>query len=186
MKNSLATILLAVLLAAGLGVGYYGGITMTPAMTTTFTAAPRTTTVTTGAAVNAPKFASVTVLITRGEGGGLLGPDGLHHDTMYPENLTVFVGEKVNITFINFDEGPHTFTSPDLGVNFAISGAVNASAGIPSVTHDVLTAAKPGVFFWYCAILCDGGGNHWAMTKGPHGELTQPGYMGGYVTILSA
>ncbi len=130
-----------------------------------------------------PKYADIT-LISEGHEGGMLGPDNKTHDTIMPSNFTVYVGEIVNLTIINYDEGPHTFTSPGLGVNFKFPGT--KGNGVPPVSYFQFEATKPGVFFWYCNTPCDKGQGGWAMTSGPNGEQAQPGYMAGYVTVLNS
>lgn len=129
------------------------------------------------------KYSVVAItLVSEGHEGGSLGPDGKTHDTIMPSNFTVYVGQTVELTFINYDEGPHTFTSQGLGVNFQYPGA--KSDGVPSVTHFQFTATKAGVFRWYCALPCDGGQGGWAMTTGSDAQPGQLGFMGGYVTVL--
>lgn len=125
---------------------------------------------------------------------GYLGPDGSGHDTFMLSNLTsgeareaqtrsnlkVKVGDTISVTVTNYDEGPHTFTSPELGVSATIAPATNADKGIPSKTTFTFTAKKSGRFRWYCALPCDAKHGSWAMTS----EGAKPdrvGYMAGYV-----
>lgn len=112
---------------------------------------------------------------------GYTTPDGKGHDTFIPANFSVKVGSKVTVTVNNYDEGPHSFTSPDLGVNVQIPGAKNADKKIPSVTKFTFTAAKSGKFRWFCAMPCDKKANMWAMSAGPDGP-SRDGYMAGFVT----
>jgi plastocyanin len=128
------------------------------------------------------QHADITIVV-EGHAGGSLGPDGKTHDTMMPSNFTVYVGQTVDLTFINYDEGPHSFTSTDLGVNFMIPG--RTTAGVPSVSHAQFTPTKAGVFRWWCAVPCDAGQGGWAMTTGADGGIGQLGFMAGYVTVLS-
>lgn len=126
---------------------------------------------------------SVSMEILNGERAkklGHLGPDGLGHDMYLPSDVAVKVGDKVTVTVTNYDEGPHTFTAPGLGVNAEIKPAVNADQGIPSKTTFTFTAAKAGKFRWYCALPCDGKQKGWAMTPGKSGP-DQEKYMAGYV-----
>jgi plastocyanin len=100
---------------------------------------------------------------------GKLGPGGTWHDAFLPADFTVKPGQKVTITFSNYDSSPHTFTSPSMGVQQTIpgGGAVN-----PKVTTFTFTAPKtPGAFQWWCAMPCD----PWAMKHN--------GYMRGIVTV---
>jgi hypothetical protein len=135
-----------------------------------------------GAAGSNPLKAFVT-LVTEGHEGGSMGPDGLKHDTVIPADFTVYKGQAVELTMINYDEGPHTITSDGLGIHFQYPGA--KSDGVPSVTQFNFTPARAGVFEWYCALPCDAGQGGWAMTQGPHGEKAQPGFMDGNITVLS-
>ena len=116
-------------------------------------------------------------LVSEGHLGGSLGPDGLKHDTIIPADFTAYAGQTVNLTVVNYDEGPHTITSGALGINFQFPGA--KSDGVPSVTQFQFTPAKAGVYQWYCALPCDAGQGGWAMTQGG-----QPGFMAGNITIL--
>lgn len=111
---------------------------------------------------------------------GHLGPDGKGHDMYLPSDLTVKVGDKVTVTVTNYDEGPHTFTAPDLGVNATIAPATDAKKGIPSKTTFTFIAKKAGKFRWYCMVPCDGKQKGWAMTPGASGP-GQDKYMAGYV-----
>lgn len=126
---------------------------------------------------------SVSMEILNGERAkklGHLGPDGLGHDMYLPSDVTVKVGDKVTVTVTNYDEGAHTFTAPELGVNAEIKPAINADKGIPSKTTFTFTVAKAGKFRWYCALPCDGKQKGWAMTPGKSGP-DQEKYMAGYV-----
>lgn len=112
---------------------------------------------------------------------GYTTPDGNGHDTFIPADLNVKVGETVRVTISNYDEGPHTFTSPDIGVNQAIPGAKNATKGIPSVTTFTFVVKKAGKFRWYCTLPCDKKAKGWAMSADKTGPA-RDGYMAGYVT----
>ncbi len=111
---------------------------------------------------------------------GHLGPDGKGHDMFLPSDLSVKVGDKVTVTVANYDEGPHTFTAPDLGVNATIAPATNSKKGIPSHTTFTFVVKKAGKFRWYCMVPCDGKQAGWAMTPGSSGP-DQDKYMAGYV-----
>ena len=107
-----------------------------------------------------------------------LGADGATHDAFNPTNFTVYVGQTVNLTIINYDDMPHTFSSTALGVSFNVPGSTQA--GVPSVVHYQFTVDKAGVYRWWCATPCDS----WAMSSGFDGQLGQIGYMGGFVSVL--
>jgi plastocyanin len=111
---------------------------------------------------------------------GYMTNDGKGHDTYIPSQFTVKAGSTIKVTVSNYDEGPHTFTSPDLGVNATIAPATNADKKIPSKTTFTFTAKKAGKFRWYCALPCDAKAAGWAMTPGPNGPA-QDKYMAGYV-----
>jgi len=130
-----------------------------------------------------------------------LGSDGNKHDALVPSaDLTVKAGQTVRLTISNYDDMPHSFTSPALakgatipagmqqmqgaaqdlkvmpmpgmGVSRDIPGAVN---GHPSKVVITFTApGKAGTYIWYCRLPCD----PWAMAH--------DGYMRGHVTVTSA
>jgi plastocyanin len=112
---------------------------------------------------------------------GYIGPDGKGHDTYIPSTIKVKAGDTISVTVANYDEGPHSFTSPSLGVNASIPGAINATKKIPSKTTFTFTAKQAGKFRWYCMIPCDLKQNGWAMTANKNGEPSQDGFMAGYV-----
>jgi plastocyanin len=101
---------------------------------------------------------------------GKLGPGGTWHDAFVPADFTVKPGQKVTITFSNYDDAAHTFTSPSMGVQETIPGG--GSAVSPKVTTFTFTAPKtPGAFQWWCAMPCD----PWSMKHN--------GYMRGIVSV---
>ena len=125
---------------------------------------------------------------------GYIAKDGLGHDTFMltglssqdahnpavRSNLNLKVGDEVVVTVTNYDEGPHTFTSPELGVNGTVAPAKDADKGIPSKTTFTFTVKKAGKFRWYCTTPCDAGQGGWAMEP-ENGEPARVGYMAGYV-----
>lgn len=117
---------------------------------------------------------------------GKPGPDGNTHDAMVPSDIVVQPGQQVTVKVVNYDEGPHTFTAPDMNVNVMIKGGNEDKATgkvDPVTTTFTFTApAKSGVIRWYCAVPCDGHANNWDMTKGFDGP-SQDGYMAGYVIV---
>jgi hypothetical protein len=130
---------------------------------------------------NIIKPADIT-LVVEGHLGGSLGPDNQTHDTFIPCNFTIYAGQPVSLTIINYDEGPHSFTSPTLNVDFQIPG--HEAANVPSVSHFQFTQTTAGTYRWWCATPCDAGQGGWAMTTGSDGQPGQIGYMGGFVTVL--
>lgn len=172
MKNALASILIVASLAIGLVAGYYGGVYTTPPA--------QTNTVTPG---NPAKFANVALVI---KDGIMNGTDKQLHDVFAPSNVTVYLGQTVSLTFINFDTGNHSFTSTSLGINKVIYGASVNSNGSPNgystTTTLQFTPTKTGLYRWWCAIPCDS----WAMAiDSKDGNPGMIGYMGGFVIVLA-
>ncbi len=129
------------------------------------------------------------------------GPDGDVHDAFVPSTeLGVKAGQTVRVTIVNYDDAPHSFTSPALkageqippseqqheagsdaqnlkvmptpgvGVNEIIPPAKDEST--PGKTTFTFTAPdEAGKYIWYCAFPCDA----YAMA--------QIGFMQGYVTV---
>lgn len=131
-----------------------------------------------------PKPVHLTMVVEGHAGGSNSTFDNRGHDTMMPENLTVFVGQQVSLTVINYDEGPHSITASDLSLDFQIPG--RTALGVPSVTNFQFTPNKAGTFVWYCRIPCDAGQGGWAMTPGPNNMPAQPGFMAGYIIVQSS
>ena len=133
----------------------------------------------TSATSNTAKYADVTLMV---QSDLTLGPDNQTHDTFVPSNFTVYAGQIVNLTIVNYDNGPHSFTSPTLNVDFQIPASqIN---GVPSVSHFQFTEAVAGSYRWWCTVACDTDSGGWAMTTGSDGQLGQIGFMGGFVTVL--
>ncbi len=96
---------------------------------------------------------------------GRLGPDGKKHDYLTATDFTVKVGQRLNLVIDNTDEGEHSITSPQIGVNVIIKPGVH--------TYQIVVREK-GRFSWFCLIPCDSNANGWAMQ--------QSGYMSGFIT----
>lgn len=96
---------------------------------------------------------------------GKRGSDGKRHDYMTVTNFTAKVGQRLDLVIDNTDEGEHSITSPEIGVNIIIK---------PGVHTYQLVVKEKGRFSWFCVIPCDSNANGWAMQ--------QAGYMGGYIT----
>ncbi|HZD03562.1 MAG TPA: cupredoxin domain-containing protein [Longimicrobiales bacterium] len=102
------------------------------------------------------------------KGEAKLAPDGERYDAFSMTEFTVRAGVPVTMTIYNYDDMPHSFTSPRLGVDHMVaSGEEDA----PSVTRFTFTPTKAGTYWWYCATPCD----EWAMTH--------IGYMIGKITV---
>lgn len=126
---------------------------------------------------------------------GYIAEDGLGHDTFMLTGLSsadaknpavrttidVKAGDKVTVTVTNYDEGPHTFTAPELGINETVAPAKNAEKGIPNKTTFTFTVKKAGKFRWFCTSPCDAGQKGWAMTADKSGQTDHVGYMAGFV-----
>ncbi len=97
--------------------------------------------------------------------GGKVGPDGAKHDTFTKTEFAVKVGQKLDLRIDNTDEGEHSITSPEIGVNIIVKPGVH--------TYEVVVKEK-GRFSWFCVIPCDEDTNGWAMQHA--------GYMAGYIT----
>jgi plastocyanin len=116
------------------------------------------------------KSESIGMSIKADDEHGRRGPDGQWHDAFLPANITVHAGDKVTVTFTNFDGGPHSFLSPSLGVDQMINGGGSLTS--PQVVKLTFTAPKqPGKYAWWCGTPCD----PWAMKH--------VGYMRGFITV---
>ncbi len=125
-------------------------------------------------------IADITMIV---QGDWILGPDNKTHDAFVPYNFTVYAGQTVNLTFENFDNMPHSFISPTLGVSFQVPGS--QTTGVPEISQYQFTEATPGIYRWWCSLPCDSDAGGWAMTTGSDGQPGQIGYMGGFVTVLA-
>jgi plastocyanin len=96
---------------------------------------------------------------------GKRGPDGIMHDTFDQTEYAVKVGQKLDLKIDNTDEGEHSVTSPEIGVNIIVKPGVH--------TYELVVKEK-GRFSWFCVIPCDDTANGWAMQ---HAD-----YMSGYIT----
>jgi plastocyanin len=118
----------------------------------------------------APRPHAVKMLVKTDAEYGRRGPDGKWHDAFLPADFTVRAGQTVTVTVTNYDSGPHTFTSPSMGVNEVIPGGGSLTAG-KQVTFTFTAPSKPGSYQWWCSLPCD----PWAMVHN--------GYMRGIVTV---
>jgi len=96
---------------------------------------------------------------------GKLGPDGKKHDAYTKTEFAVKVGQTLNLKIDNTDEGEHSITSPEIGVNIVVK---------PGIHTYQLVVKEKGRFSWFCVIPCDSSANGWAMQHA--------GYMAGYIT----
>ena len=145
-------------------------------------------------ATAAPATRHLTITIKADDQQARKGSDGAYHDAFLPADFTVKPGQKVVVRFRNFDDMPHSFTSPELaaggaipksdlamqpglvkmpapglGLDAIIPGGTDETPGTASVTFTA--PAKAGRYFWFCKLPCD----PWAMAH--------DGFMRGYVTV---
>ena len=97
--------------------------------------------------------------------GWKLGPDKIKHDAYSQTEFAVKVGQTLELKIDNTDEGEHSITSPEIGVNIVVK---------PGVHTYQLVVKEKGKFSWFCVIPCDDTANGWAMQHA--------GYMSGYIT----
>lgn len=116
---------------------------------------------------------------------GKPGPDGKVHDAFVPSDLVLQPGQRVTLTVINYDDGDHSITAPEINLNLVAKGgtySADKTSFTPGKTTFTFTApAKVGYYRWYCALPCDGP-THFAMSKAFDG-LGQDGYMAGYLVV---
>jgi hypothetical protein len=96
---------------------------------------------------------------------GRLGPDKKMHDYYTKTEFNVKVGQTLELKIDNTDEGEHSITSPEIGVNIIVKPGMH--------TYEMVVKEK-GRFSWFCVIPCDSNANGWAMQHA--------GYMGGFIT----
>jgi plastocyanin len=73
--------------------------------------------------------------------GGIL--DGKEVYGFYPSDLIVYQGDTVNLTLVNPEDDPHTFTITELGVNVEMKAQ--------STTKASFVASKAGTYQFICA-----------------------------------
>lgn len=111
----------------------------------------------------------VKIVVKSDEEHGKMGSDGNWHDAFLPADFSVKPGSVVRVTVYNYDEGEHSFTSPELGTNVTIAAGSEAKAAVTTFTFRA--PQKAGRFEWFCALPCD----PWAMSHN--------GFMRGYVSV---
>jgi len=132
-----------------------------------------------GAAAGQP----VTLYVFRSE-QGIKGPDGKNHDSFVPASFVVKAGTPVQLTVINYDDGAHTMTQPDLGLNITVNpGNPQGNDVLPVTTTATFTAPNVGVYRWSCSLPCDDAAGGWDMTNGFGGQ-SQDGYMAGNIVAI--
>ena len=99
------------------------------------------------------------------------GPDGQWHDAILGGNMSVKAGQTVTVTVSNYDDAPHSYTAPSLGLNVTIPGGGEKQPH--TVTFTFKAPSKAGSYEWFCAMPCD----PWAMSH--------DGFMRGHVTVTA-
>ncbi|HKI58330.1 MAG TPA: hypothetical protein VKA00_03800 [Trueperaceae bacterium] len=143
------------------------------------------------ASTPAPADLTMVVMHTNKVAGvqGKPGPDGTLHDAFMPSDLVLEPGQRVTLTVINYDDGDHTITVPEINMNLVVKGgtftkdaAGNETGFTPGTSTFTFTApTKSGYYRWFCALPCDGP-THYGMSKGFDGQ-DQDGYMAGYLVV---
>lgn len=101
---------------------------------------------------------------------GVKNASGDTVDAFVPASFTVKAGVPVRVTVTTYDDMPHTFTAPDLGVDQMIAGGSNDK---PNTVTFTFTPTHTGSFEWLCKTPCD----TWAMAN--------VGFMRGIVTVTA-
>jgi len=114
-------------------------------------------------------------------------PDGKFHDEAVPSTWAVRAGVWTEVTMINYDDGPHSLTIPQLGLDEIAQGGIKTTTpfagetqwetlnlAVPTVTTFVFRVPTAGLYAWYCKIPCDGGaaGVSFAMTPANNFGMT--------------
>jgi plastocyanin len=112
-------------------------------------------------------------LVVKSDGEkGKKGSDGNYHDAFLPADFTVKAGATVKVTVYNYDDMPHTFTSPQLGVNAKVPPGTGSMEEPGKITFTFQAPQEAGSYEWFCALPCD----PWAMTH--------YGFMKGWVRVV--
>lgn len=107
----------------------------------------------TGSSTSGKVSQRITLRVRSDAEHGRRGPDGAWHDAFLPAAFSVRAGTTVAVTVLNYDDMPHSFTSPMLAVNEMIAAG---SAKHPRTTTFRFTApARTGQYLWWCALPCD-------------------------------
>jgi len=117
----------------------------------------------------APASENVKLVIKSDEEKGKKGSDGEWHDAFLPADFSVKAGATVHVTVYNYDDMPHTFTSPGLDTNAKIPSGTEEKAS--KTTFTFTAPDKAGSYEWLCAVPCD----PWSMSH--------YGFMKGHVTV---
>jgi len=99
-----------------------------------------------------------------------MASDGQMYDAFRRAFIKTYVGQRVTVTFKNYDTAQHSFTVPQLGINEIFKGA--ARAGAFTTKTVTLAFSRAGTYHWRCVFPCDGY------------SMKQQGYMTGTITVL--
>jgi membrane fusion protein, multidrug efflux system len=127
--------------------------------------------VTASTPVAAPQPLDAKMVVKTDTEHGKKGPDGQWHDAILGGNLKVTAGQTVTVTVTNYDDAPHSYTSPALGLNVTIPGG--GATKPHTVKFTFKAPSKAGSYEWFCAMPCD----PWAMSH--------DGFMRGHVTVVA-
>ena len=123
----------------------------------------------TGSGSAATSGEDVKLVVKSDEEHAKKGSDGNWHDAYLPADFSVKAGTTVHVTVYNYDDMPHSFTSPEMGVNQEIAAG---SEDKPSKTTFTFKApAEAGSYEWFCDLPCD----PWSMSHF--------GFMKGHVQV---
>jgi hypothetical protein len=147
-----AVVALAALAVASLGVTACGGATGA--------AAPAAAPAAAKASGNTSSYGTNAITVNVIPGSiTMSGMDSKMHDAVLPSSWVVKQGQTFTLTAINYDGGPHSITSPSLGLSFTIAAGKEDPATkkvTPTTSTTTFIATKTGAFHWYCAFPCDG------------------------------
>ena len=115
---------------------------------------------------------SLKLVVKSDEEQGKKGSDGVWHDAFLPADFSVKAGATVHVTVYNYDDAPHTFTSPQLGVNTKIPPGSGEMEKPGKITFTFQAPQEAGSYEWFCALPCD----PWAMMH--------DGFMRGHVRVV--
>ncbi|MBU6423664.1 MAG: cupredoxin domain-containing protein [Chloroflexota bacterium] len=119
--------------------------------------------------------------------GELKGPDGLMHDAFVPSGMVLKAGVPATVAVTSYDDGKHSVTCKELGLDETIKGGTAAASGdiTPAVTTFTFTPKTAGVYRWHCDMECDSAkSGHWAMTDDFDKQPGRLGYMAGWIVVL--
>jgi plastocyanin len=90
------------------------------------------------------------------------GPDGKLHDAFSVTTFKLTAGKAITLRITNFDNVPHSITSPQSGVDIVAQ---------PGTHNYTLMVSKTGTYQWFCKYGCD----PWSMAHA--------GYMRGTIVV---